>query len=88
MRLIIMLALALFVTMTEAKSPKELEDATVVGTAPCTVHGERLICIVVEKNDKKYAIAGFLKGDDFFARYVGLMTEKGWVTVWKHGNEV
>lgn len=88
MRLIIMLALALFVTMTEAKSPKELEDATVVGTAPCTVHGERLICIVVEKNGQTYAVAGYVKGEDFMARYVGRMTDKGWVTVWIYGKTV
>ena len=88
MRLILAILLSLTMTMAHSMSPRQLEDATVVGTAPCVVHGEQLICIVVEKNNKKYAIAGYLKGDDFFARYVGLMTEKGWVTVWKHGNEI
>ena len=88
MKAIIAIILSLFMAPSFAMSPKELEDATVVGTAPCVVHGEQLICIVVEKNDKKYAIAGYLKGDEFFARYVGMMTDKGWVTVWKYGNQI
>lgn len=88
MRLILAIFLSLTMTMAHSMSPRQLEDATVVGTAPCVVHGEQLICIVVEKNDKKYAIAGYLKGDDFFARYVGMMTDKGWVTVWKYGNQI
>ena len=85
----ILATMLLVMTMSaHSMSPRQLEDAIIVGTAPCVVHGEELICIVVEKNDKKYAIAGYLKGDEFFARYVGMMTDKGWVTVWKYGNQI
>ena len=88
MKAIIAIILSLFMVPSFAMSPQELEDADVIGTAPCHVHGETLTCIVVKKNGQTYAVAGYVKGEDFIARYVGHMTDKGWVTVWIYGKTV
>lgn len=85
MRVLFLLLLAFFVTTADATSPSDLEDATVIGTAPCRINNEQLVCLMVEKNNVKYAIAGYVQDDNFYARYVGQQTKNGWVTVWKYG---
>lgn len=82
------LILVLIVMSAQAVHPDELAQGEQKAVTRCTVNQENLVCVIVQYKNETYSIAGFLKGEDFYARYVGKQMSGKWVIVWSYGGGI
>lgn len=82
------LILVLIAMSVQATHPNELAQGEQKAVTRCTVNQENLICVIVQYNNETYSIAGFVKGDEFYARYVGKQIKGTWVIVWSYDGGV
>jgi len=84
-------AMALMVSMSlsaKATTPDELQKGEVKAVTPCVVNGEQLHCLIIQHNGENYSMAGFVKDNNFYARYIGKQVKDKWVIVWVYGQTI
>jgi len=86
------LALVMILVMSQmsakAMTPDDLTEGQVKAVTPCVVNGEQLHCLIIHHKGETYSMAGFVKDNNFYARYIGKQVKDKWVIVWVYGKTI